>query len=141
MARRLNSISQFYLSPVLRVVAEQASPMALAEFRQQVLHHNIPYWGPACVVRLLDLVDGELLDALIGTLLTLPVLPFRVSYPVLTSSQLTLEGIYCPQINYPGNNFPPYKFHLAPAADSHPSSNAKLSSSSSGAESQSSCRS
>ncbi len=136
MARRPNSTSQFYLSPT-----QWASPAALAKFWQQLWVQDIHYWGPNCVVRILDLADRELQDIPIGTLLLLPVLPFRVSYPVNFESQLTHKCRYCPQIDYPGNNYPIHEFHLESAAESHPPSDAKLSSSSSVAESQSSHRS
>ncbi len=62
-------------------------------------------------------------------------------YPALILVQFH-DCLHCPLINYPedsGN--PPYKFHLESAAESQPSSNAKLSSSSSVAELQSSRRS
>jgi hypothetical protein len=76
-----------------------------------------------------------------GTLLSLPVLPFCVLYLVQLPSQQTHKCIHCPQIDYPGNKFPPHKFHLAPTAESLPSSNLELSSSSSMTKLQSSCRS
>jgi hypothetical protein len=69
------------------------------------------------------------------------VLPFCVSYPVQFESHLTHECLYCPQIDYPGNNYPIHKFHLESEAESHPPSNVKSSFSSSVAELQSSCRS
>ncbi len=114
-------------------------------FRDKLGSKNIPYWGPNCVVRVLDLVDGEFQDVSIGALLTLPALtlpslPFHVSYPVLTLVQLAAHNcIHCPKINFPEDSGNPlYEFHLGPAAESHPSSDEKLSSSSSMAESQSS---
>jgi hypothetical protein len=45
---------------------ERASPAALAKFRQQVRVHNIPYWGPACVVQILNLADGRCVTFLMG---------------------------------------------------------------------------
>jgi hypothetical protein len=77
----------------------------------------------------------------IRALLALPTVPFRVSYPALTMVQFH-NCLHCPLINYPedsGN--PPFKFHIESAAESQLSSNAKLCSSSSVAESQSSRRS
>jgi hypothetical protein len=118
---------------------EQASPAALAQFTRQARDHNIPYWGPNCIVRVLDLADGELRDVPIGALLALQTLPFRVSYPVLTLAQLAFHDcIYCPLINFPedgGNPLYEFHFHLAPVSESRPPSDAKSSSSSSVAES------
>jgi hypothetical protein len=122
MARRTNSTSQFYLSLTQRATAERTSPAAIAIFKQQVWVHDIPYWGPNCVLRILNSADGVLRDIPIGTLLTLPVLPFHVSYPVGCQSQLTHKCRYCPQIDYPGNNYPIHKFNLKSAAESHPPS-------------------
>jgi hypothetical protein len=143
MPRRTISISQPCLSPIQCAAMEQVSPAALAQFLRQVQDHDIPYWWPNCVVWVLDLVDGEFQDASIGALLILPALPFHVSYLVLTLVQIAVHNcIYCPLITYPedsGN--PPYKFHLESAAESQPSSNAKLPSFSSVAESQASRRS
>jgi hypothetical protein len=52
---------------------EQSSlAAALAKFRDQVIKHNIPYWGLGSVVRLQDLVQGELRKVSIATILTLP---------------------------------------------------------------------
>ncbi len=131
MARRTNSTSHIYLSPTWCATTERASPAALAKFQRWVQVHNIPYWGPACVVWILDLADGKLCNVPIRTFLSLLVLPFCVLYPVQFPSQLTHKYRYCPQINYPGNNFPPHKFHFKSAAESLPPSNTKLSSSSS----------
>jgi hypothetical protein len=142
MPRRTIFISQLYLSPTRRAAAERTSPAALAQFRRQVQDHNIPYWGPNCVVQVLNSADGEFQDASIAALLILPAVPFCVSYPVLTLVQIDAHDcIYCPFINYSedsGN--PPYEFHLESAAESQPSSEAKSSSSFSVAESQSSRR-
>jgi hypothetical protein len=112
--------------------------MALAQFGRQVQEHNIPYWGRNCVVRVLNLADAELQDIPIGALLTLPTLPFLVSYPSLTLVEFH-NCICCPPINYledSGN--PPYEFHFKATAESQPSRHKKLSSSSFMAESQSS---
>jgi hypothetical protein len=49
--------SQPYLSPTRCVAAERASPAALAQFQRQVREQDIPYWGPNCVVRVLDWAD------------------------------------------------------------------------------------
>jgi hypothetical protein len=140
MPRRTNFTSQPYLSPTHCAAAEWACPAALAQLWRQVWNHDIPNWGPNCVIWVLNLADGEFRDVPIVALLALLTLPFHVSYPVLTLLQLALHDcIHWPQINFPedsGN--PPYKFHLAPPAKSHPSSDAKLSSSSLVAELQSS---
>jgi hypothetical protein len=116
--------------------------VVLAQFWRQVQdHHNIPYWGPNCVVRVLDLADGELRDVPIRALLALPTLPFRVSYPALTLVQFH-NCLHCPLINYPEDSSnPPYEFHLKSTAESQPSSYEKLPSSPSVVESQSSRRS
>jgi hypothetical protein len=140
MPRRTITASQPYILPTQHVAAD---PAALAQFWRQVREQDIPYWGPNCVVRVLDLADGEFRDVSMGALLTLLALPFHVLYPVLTMVQLAAHDyIHCPQINFPedsGNS--PYQFHLAPAEESHPSSVKKWSSSSSMAKSQSSHRS
>ncbi len=84
------------------------------------------------------MADGELQDIPIRALLALPTLPFCVSYPSLPLVQFH-DCIRCPLTNYPedsGN--PPYGFHLKSAAESKPSSNVMLSSSSSVAKLQSS---
>jgi hypothetical protein len=141
MTRRTIFFSQPYLSPTKCAATEWASPAARAQFWRPVKDHNIPYWGRNRVIRVLKSADGEIQDVLIRALLALPTLPFRVSYPSLTLVQFH-DCIRCPLITYPedsGN--PPYKFHLESAAESQPSSNTKLSSSSSVAKSQSSCRS
>ncbi len=92
------------------------------------------------MVWVLELADRELRDVPFGALLALPTLPFRVSYLTLTLVQLACHHcLHCPQINYPeDSNNPPDEFHLESAAESLPSSDTKLSSSSSVAESQSS---
>jgi hypothetical protein len=119
MPRRTISTSQPYLSPTRLAAVERASPVALAQFWRQVREHNLPYWRTNSVVWVLDLADGELRDAPIGALLALQTPPFRVSYRVVTDTQLASHNcIYCPLINFSedrGN--PPYKFHyhLAPS--------------------------
>ncbi len=141
MPRRMIFFSQPYLSPIRRAATEWASSAALAQFRRGIQDHDIPYWGTNCVVRVLDSADEEFRDIPIRALLALPTLPFRMSYLSLTLVQFH-DCIHCPRINYlkdSGN--PPYAFHLKSAAESQPSSNAKLSSSSSVAELQSSRRS
>jgi hypothetical protein len=123
------------------MAVERVSLAALAQFWRQVKDHNIPYWGPNCVIPVLYLVDRELQDIPIRALLALPGLPFHVLYPVLTLVRFR-NCLGCPLINYPedsGN--PPYKFHLESTTESHSSSNAKLSSSPFMAESQPSRRS
>jgi hypothetical protein len=68
----------------------------------------------------------------------LPTLPFHVSYPTHTLAEFH-NCFHCRLINYPEDNSnQPYEFHLKSAKESQPSSNKKLSSSSSVAELQSS---
>ncbi len=87
-----------------------------------------------------DLVQGELREVPIVTLLTLSALPICLVYPVLDAYHLTHHNcIHCPQINFPGTNNPACKFYLLPTGESIPSSIAKLFSSSSVAKLQSGC--
>ncbi len=81
--------SQSFPSPKQCTVTEQASSMALAGFQYQIIHHNIPYWGPGSVEWIQDSPDGELQDVPIRTQPTLPILPLCVLYPVFTLCQLT----------------------------------------------------
>jgi hypothetical protein len=92
-------------------------------------------------MRLQDSVQGELHKVPIATLRTLPALPISVVYLVLDMLHLTHHNcIYCPQIDFLETNNPAYKFYLSFTGESLPSSNARLSSSSSSvAKLQSGC--
>ena len=92
-------------------------------------------------MRLQDLVQGELHEVPIVTLLTLSALPICLVYPVLDAYHLTHHNcIHCPQIFFPGTLGPAYEFYLLPTGENLPSSVAQPSSSSSSvAGLQSSC--
>jgi hypothetical protein len=91
-------------------------------------------------VQLQDSVQKELRKVPIATLLTLPTHPICVVYPVLDVFHLTCHNcIHCPRINIPVTNIPAYIFYWSLTKNSLPSSDAKLSSSSSMAKLQSSC--
>jgi hypothetical protein len=59
MPRRTIIVSQPYLSPTQRAAVERASPAALAQFQRLVREQDIPYWGPNCVIWVLDLADKK----------------------------------------------------------------------------------
>ena len=95
----------FYLSTLSLTNAMRSRGMGIPSSPGPILETSLgtrySHRGPNCVVRILDLADGELQDVSIGSLLTLLVLPFRVLYLVFILVQLTHHNcIYCPQINF-----------------------------------------